>query len=92
MILSTELTLVKRQLTWAITSKTSPMTPNDTFWSTLVNPGSNPTQNPLDTPLPSGVSPYFYRVLQISSKHFKILQCKSCVFLSRDTTFMLTDI
>jgi hypothetical protein len=47
---STVLTLVKRRSTWAITSKTSPMTPNDPFWSTLVNPGSNPTQNPLNTP------------------------------------------
>jgi hypothetical protein len=34
MIRSTELTLVKRRSTWAITSKTSPTTPNDTPWST----------------------------------------------------------
>jgi hypothetical protein len=31
---STALTLVKRRSTWAITSKTSPTTPNDTPWST----------------------------------------------------------
>jgi hypothetical protein len=80
MIRTTELTLVKRRSTWAITSKTSPMTPNDPFWSTLVNPWSNPTQNPLNTPLPSSVSRNFCRVLQISPKHFKISQCKSCVF------------
>jgi hypothetical protein len=76
----TKLTLVKRRSTWAITSKTSPMTPNDPFWSTLVNPWSNPTQNPLNTPLPSLVSHNFCRILQISPKHFKISQCKSCVF------------
>jgi hypothetical protein len=46
----TELTLFKRRSTWAITSKTSPMTPNDPFWLTLVNPWSNPTQNPLEHP------------------------------------------
>jgi hypothetical protein len=34
MIRSTELTLVKRWSTWAITSKTSPTIPNDTPWST----------------------------------------------------------
>jgi hypothetical protein len=34
MIRSTELTLVKRRSTWAITSKTSPTTPNHTPWST----------------------------------------------------------
>jgi hypothetical protein len=34
MIRSTELTLVKQRLTWAITSKTSPMTPNGTPRST----------------------------------------------------------
>jgi hypothetical protein len=31
---STVLTLVKRWSTWAITSKASPTTPNDTPWST----------------------------------------------------------
>jgi hypothetical protein len=77
---STVLTWVKRRSTWAITSKTSPTTPNDPFWSTLVNPWSNPTQNPLNTPLPSSVSRYFCRVLQISPKYFKVSQCKSCVF------------
>jgi hypothetical protein len=35
MIRSNGLTLVKRQSTWAITSKTSPTTPNDSLWSTL---------------------------------------------------------
>jgi hypothetical protein len=72
-IQSTVLTLVKRRSTWAITSKTSPTNPNDPFWSTLVNPGSNPTQNPLNTPLPSSASQNFCRVLQISAKHFKNL-------------------
>jgi hypothetical protein len=56
------------------------VTPKDPFWSTLVNPWSNPTQNPLITPLPSSVSQNFCLVLQISPKHFKISQCKSCVF------------
>jgi hypothetical protein len=77
---STVLTLVKRWSTWAITSKTSPTTPNHPFWTTLVNPWSNPTQNPLNTPLPSSVSRNFCHVLRISPKHFKIPQCKSCVF------------
>jgi hypothetical protein len=45
---STTLTLVKRRSTWAITSKTSPTNPNDPFWSTLVNPWSNPSKNPLE--------------------------------------------
>jgi hypothetical protein len=53
---------------------------NDPFWSTLVNPWSNPTQNPLNTPLPSSVSRYFCHVLQISPKHFKFSQYKRCVF------------
>jgi hypothetical protein len=50
----------------------------------LVNPwsrfGQNPTQNPLNPFWPTSVSRYFCRVLQISPKHFKISQCKSCVF------------
>jgi hypothetical protein len=49
MIRSTELTLVKRRSTWAITSKTSPTTPNDPFgqpWSTF---GQTLVQNPLNT-------------------------------------------
>jgi hypothetical protein len=76
---STALTLVKRRSTWAIISKTSPMTPNDPFWSILVDPWSNPTQKPLNPFWPTSVSRYFCRVLQISPKHFKISQCKSCV-------------
>jgi hypothetical protein len=44
MIPSTVLTLVKRQSTWAITSKTSLTNPNDPFWSTLVK---TPLKNPL---------------------------------------------
>jgi hypothetical protein len=77
---STVLTLVKRRSTWAITSKTSPTNPNDPFgqpWSTF---GQNPTQNPLNTPWPSCFAWNFCRVLQISPKHFKKSQCKSCVF------------
>jgi hypothetical protein len=49
MIRSTELTLVKRRSTWAITSKTSPMTPCGQPWSTL---GQTLLKNPLNTPLP----------------------------------------
>jgi hypothetical protein len=74
------LTLVKQRSTWAITSKTSPITPNDPFCSTVVNLVQNPTQNPLTPFWPSSVSQNFCRVLQISPKHFKISQCKSCVF------------
>jgi hypothetical protein len=43
--------LVKRRSTWAITSKTSPTTPNDSLWSILVNLWSNPSQKPLKHPL-----------------------------------------
>jgi hypothetical protein len=43
MIRSTELTLVKRQSTRAITSKTSPKNPNDPPWSTLGQVGQNPS-------------------------------------------------
>jgi hypothetical protein len=49
MIRSTELTLVKRRSTWAITSKTSPTIPNDSFgqpWSTL---GQTLVKDPLNT-------------------------------------------
>jgi hypothetical protein len=80
MIRSTVLTLVKRRSTWAITSKTSPMTPNAPFWSTIVNPWSKPYLKPLNPFWPTSVSRNFCRVLQISPKHFKISQCKSCVF------------
>jgi hypothetical protein len=76
---STALTLVKRRSTWAITSKTSPTNPNDPFWSTVVNLWSKPYPKLLNPFWPS-VSRYFCRVLQISPKHFKISQCKSCVF------------
>jgi hypothetical protein len=79
MIRSTELTLVKRRSTWAITSKTSPTTPNGPLWSTRDTFGQNPTQNPLNTLRPSHVTRNFCRVLQISPKHFKFSQCKSCV-------------
>jgi hypothetical protein len=80
MIWSTVLTLVKRRSTWAITSKTSPMTPNDTLWSTIVTPWSKPYPKPLNPFWPSSVSRNFCSVLQISPKHFKISQCESCVF------------
>jgi hypothetical protein len=46
MIRSIELTLVKRRSTWAITSKTSPTTPNDP----LVNLGQPLVKNLLKTP------------------------------------------
>jgi hypothetical protein len=72
--------LVKQWSTWAITSKTSLTTPNDPPWSTLVNLWSNPSQRPLEHLWPSYVARNFCRVLQISPKHFKISQCKSCVF------------
>jgi hypothetical protein len=73
MIRSTELTLVKRRSTWAITSKTSPMTPCGQPWS-------NPAQKSLEHPFASRVSRYFCHVLQISPKDFKFSQYKSCVF------------
>jgi hypothetical protein len=43
---STELTLVKRRSTWALTSETLPMTPNDPLWSTLVNLGQTILKTP----------------------------------------------
>jgi hypothetical protein len=46
---SNELTLVKQWSTWVITLKTSPPTPNDSYWSTLGQVGQNPSQNPLTT-------------------------------------------
>jgi hypothetical protein len=45
----------------------------------LVKPWSNPFERPLDP----NVSRYFCRVLQISPKHFKFSQYKSCVFVER---------
>jgi hypothetical protein len=46
MIRSTKLTLVKRQSTWAITSKTAPTIPNDPPWSTY---GQTLDKNPSNT-------------------------------------------
>jgi hypothetical protein len=77
---SSVLTLVKRRSTWAITSKTSPTNPNDSFWSTIVHLGQNPTQKPLTPCWPINVSRNFCRVLQIVPRHFKFSQYKSCVF------------
>jgi hypothetical protein len=78
---STVLTLVKRRSTWAITSKTSSTTPNDTPWSThgqgLVKTLVKPLKNTL---WPTSVARNFCRVLQISPKYFKFSQCKRCVF------------
>jgi hypothetical protein len=79
-IRSTELTLFKRRSTWAITSKTSPTTPNDTPWSTHGQGWVKILVKPLKRPLTLLYRPEFCRVLQISPKHFKFSQCKSCVF------------
>jgi hypothetical protein len=51
MIRSTELTLVKRWSTWAITLKTSPTTPNDTPWSTHGQGWVKTLVKPLKRPL-----------------------------------------
>jgi hypothetical protein len=51
MIWSTALTLVKRRSTWAITSKTSPTTPNDTPWSTHGQGWVKTLVKPLKRPL-----------------------------------------
>jgi hypothetical protein len=77
---STALTLVKRRSTWAITSKTSSTIPNDTPWSTSDQGLVKTLVKPLEHPISLSVSRNFCRVLQISPKHFKISQCKSCVF------------
>jgi hypothetical protein len=79
MIRSNTLTLVKRRSTWAITSKTSPTTPTDPLWSTLVNLWSNPSKKPLKPCWPFFVTRNFCRVLQVSPKHFKFAQYESCV-------------
>jgi hypothetical protein len=50
MIRSTELTLVKRRSTWAITTKTSPTIPNDAFGQPLVK---TLVKNSLNTFCPS---------------------------------------
>jgi hypothetical protein len=50
-IRSTELTWIKRRSTWAITSKTSPTTPNDTPWSTNGQGGVKTLVKPLKHPL-----------------------------------------
>jgi hypothetical protein len=73
------LTLVKRQSTWAIISKTSPTNPNDPFgqpWSTL----GQTLLKTLEHPFALQCQQNFSRVVQISPKHFKISECKSCVF------------
>jgi hypothetical protein len=74
------LTLVKRWSTGVITSKTSPTTPNDTPWSTHGQGWVKTLVKPLEHPFAPSVSRNFCRFLQISPKHFKISQCKSCVF------------
>jgi hypothetical protein len=51
MIRSTELTLVKRWSTCAITSKTSPTNPNDTPWSTSGQGVVKTPVKPLEHPL-----------------------------------------
>jgi hypothetical protein len=78
MIKSNQLTLVKRWSTWAITLKTSPTTPNDPPWSTFGQDWSNTSQNPTRTLWHPCQPENFCRVLQISPKHFKFSQYKSC--------------
>jgi hypothetical protein len=54
--------VVKRQSTWAITSKTSPTNPNDPFWSTLVKtPLKNPL-TPFDPPVSTGTFASFSKI------------------------------
>jgi hypothetical protein len=77
---STVLTLVKRRSTWAITSKTSQIIPNDAPWSTHGHGLVKTLVKPLEPFWPTSVSRYFCLVLQISPKHFKLSQYKSCVF------------
>jgi hypothetical protein len=78
-IRSTELTFVKLRSTWAITSKTSPTIPNYTPWSTSGQGLVKNLVKPLEHPLTLLCRRNFCRVLQISPKHFKFSQCKSCV-------------
>jgi hypothetical protein len=52
------LTLVKRRSTWAITSKTSPTTPNDPLWSTY---GQTLVKDPLN-PFDPSISPGTFAV------------------------------
>jgi hypothetical protein len=80
MIRSTELTLVKLRSTWAITSKTSPMTPNGTPWSTHGQGWVKTLVKPLEPLLTHQCQPELLPRSQISPKHFKISQYKSCVF------------
>jgi hypothetical protein len=89
---STVLTLVKRLSTWAIISKTSPTTPNDSFWSTLFNPWSNLTQKPLEHPFALQCQPELLPRSPNFTKTLQILPIQKLCILSRDTTFMLSDI
>jgi hypothetical protein len=57
------LTLVKQWSAWAITSETSPTTPNDPFGQPWPNFGQNPNQKPLEHSLPPYVTRNFCRVL-----------------------------
>jgi hypothetical protein len=58
------LTLVKRRSTWAITSKTSPTTPNDTPWSTQGQGWVKILVKPLKHPLTHQCQRNFCRILQ----------------------------
>jgi hypothetical protein len=81
MIWSTELTLVKRQSTWAITSKTSPTIPNDPFgqpWSTI---GQNPSQKPLEHLLPFFVARNFAAFSKFHLNTSKSLNVKVVYFV-----------
>jgi hypothetical protein len=60
--------------------KTSPTIPNDTPRSTHGQGWVKTLVKPLEPLLTTSVSRYFCHVLQISPQHFKISQCKSCVF------------
>jgi hypothetical protein len=68
MIRSTELNLVKRRSTWAITSKTSPMTPNDPFWSTLGQTLPKTLWIPLCSPVSAGTFAAFSKFHLNTSK------------------------
>jgi hypothetical protein len=86
------LTLVKRWSTWAITSKTSPTNPNDTLWSTIVNPWSKPYSKPLDPFLTHQCQPELLPRSPNFTKTLQILPIQKLCVLSRDTTFMLSGI
>jgi hypothetical protein len=83
---SLTLTIGSTELTWSNDGQPGPsprkhhQPPLVThFGQPLVKFGQNPSQTPLKPLWRSCVAENFCRVLQISPKHFKFSQCKSCV-------------